>query len=71
MALLKLDLPAHRVLCVGDRLETDILTGARIGTPTALVLTGASTRDDIASAEAAPDYVFEDLTAMMQALGIA
>jgi 4-nitrophenyl phosphatase len=71
MALLKLDLPASEVLCVGDRLETDILVGARIGTPTALVLTGASGQDDIGSAEAAPDYVFEDLTALMQALGIS
>lgn len=71
MALLKLDLPAGQVLCVGDRLETDILMGARIGTPTALVLTGASTEDDIPAAEAAPDYVFRDLPDMMAALGIA
>ena len=70
MALLKLDLPAEQVLCVGDRLETDILLGKRIGTPTALILTGASSREDIEHAEAAPDYVFDDLHGLMSALGI-
>ena len=70
MALLKLDLPAGQVLCVGDRLETDIELGKRIGTPTALVLTGASRREDIDGAEAKPDYVFDDLPALMSALGL-
>lgn len=70
MALLKLDLPARQALCVGDRLETDVLLGKRIGTPTALLLTGVSQRDDIERAEAAPDYVFEDLPALMAGLGI-
>jgi 4-nitrophenyl phosphatase len=70
MALLKLDLPAEQVLCVGDRLETDILLGLRIGTPTALVLTGASRREDIEGAEARPDYVFDDLPGLMSALGL-
>ena len=70
MALESLGLPADRVLCVGDRLETDILCGARAGIPTALVLTGVSSRDDIEAAEAAPDYVFEDLPHLMRAMGI-
>src|SRR5438552_10309022 len=52
MALLKIDLPPDEVLCVGDRLETDIALGAHIGTPTALVLTGASTREEIVNAQA-------------------
>jgi 4-nitrophenyl phosphatase len=69
IALLKLDLPAGKVLCVGDRLETDILLGKRIGTATALVLTGASTREDLEKSEIKPDYVFEDLPALMSALG--
>jgi HAD superfamily hydrolase (TIGR01457 family) len=70
MALLKLDLPPDKVLCVGDRLETDILLGARIGTPTALILTGVSRREDIDTAEAQPDYVFNNIPELMSALGL-
>jgi 4-nitrophenyl phosphatase len=73
MALSRLELPPDQVLCVGDRLDTDILMGARAGMPTALVLTGVSRREDIQDAEKAParpDYVFDDLPALMKALGI-
>ena len=70
MALLKLDLATDKVLCVGDRLETDILFGAHIGTPTALVLTGASRREEIDNAEAKPDYIFDNLHGLMEALEI-
>jgi 4-nitrophenyl phosphatase len=70
MALLKLDLPAEQVLCVGDRLETDILMGERLGTETALVLTGVSRREELQTSEAQPDHVFDDLPALMAALGI-
>ena len=69
MALELLELSAEQVLCVGDRLETDILLGARAGIPTALLLTGVASREDVAGAEAAPDYIFEDLAALMSALG--
>jgi 4-nitrophenyl phosphatase len=68
MALEKLGLPADEVLCVGDRLETDILFGARAGMHTALVLTGVSRREDIETAPARPTYVLEDLRALMDAL---
>ena len=68
MALEKLGLPPGEVLCVGDRLETDILFGARAGIPTALVLTGVSAREDIESAPAKPTYIFDDLPALMDAL---
>ena len=71
IALDLMELPAEQVLCVGDRLETDILLGARAGIPTALLLTGVARREDIEDAEAAPDYVFDDLAALMSALGIA
>jgi 4-nitrophenyl phosphatase len=70
MALLKLEIEPQEVLCVGDRLETDILMGARLGTPTALLLTGASQRNDIERTGIAPDYVLDDLHALMAALGL-
>jgi 4-nitrophenyl phosphatase len=68
MALKKLGLEAAEVLCVGDRLETDILFGNRAGIPTALVLTGVSKRGDLEKSEAKPTYVFDDLPALISAL---
>ncbi len=70
MALLKLDHPAGRVLCVGDRLETDIKMGRDINTKTALLLTGVSKRDDIERTGIKPDYVYSGLPDLMAALGI-
>ncbi len=59
--------PADCVM-IGDRLDTDILAGARAGMLTALVLTGVSTRSDIPNADVLPDLVFTDLTALLAAL---
>lgn len=70
MALKQLNLPAGRVLCVGDRLETDILCGARAGIPTAMVLTGVSQLNDLDTAEAQPTYIFNDLYELMRSMGI-
>jgi 4-nitrophenyl phosphatase len=58
---------AHTVM-VGDRLDTDIAAGHRAGLMTALVLTGVAKREDLASAEVLPDYVFADLPALMQGI---
>jgi 4-nitrophenyl phosphatase len=65
-----LGLAPERVLAVGDRLETDILMGAQAGIPTALVLTGISTREEAERYSHPPDYIFPDLWDLMRALGI-
>jgi 4-nitrophenyl phosphatase len=70
MALEKLKLSARQVLCVGDRLDTDIVMGRDAGMPTALLLTGVSQRADIERTGIVPDYVFDDLYALMSALSI-
>lgn len=70
MALQKLGLNANEVLCVGDRIETDILCGERAGIPTALVLTGVSQLSDLPDAAATPTYIFEDLPHLMRAMQI-
>lgn len=57
--------PAQGVM-IGDRLDTDILAGHRAGLLTVLVLTGVSTREDLASAEVVPDLIFTDLPAMLE-----
>ena len=59
--------PGEAVM-VGDRLDTDILAGHHAGLLTALVLTGVSQREDLATAEVMPDFVFADLPALTQAL---
>jgi 4-nitrophenyl phosphatase len=57
-----------QTLVVGDRLETDILGGQRAGMSTALILTGVTSRDDLASSSIHPDYVFDDLHQLSRAL---
>jgi NagD protein len=56
-----LQLPPERCLMVGDRLMTDIAMGAEAGMATALVLTGDSTRADLAAAPHQPTYVIASL----------
>lgn len=49
------------VVVIGDRLDTDILAGHRLGATTVLLLTGVSTRGDVSAFPVQPDYIFEDL----------
>jgi 4-nitrophenyl phosphatase len=64
----QLDVRPSDIVSVGDRLDTDIVAGSRAGTLALLVLTGVSTRADIAGAEARPDLVFTDLNAVLAAI---
>ena len=59
---------AHRTVMIGDRLDTDILAAERAGLTTALLLTGVTTREDLASSEVTPDYVFTDLPSLTREL---
>lgn len=62
VALADIDVPKERCLLVGDRLETDIAMGVRFGVPTALVLTGVASRDDLETADVQPDHVLESVS---------
>lgn len=57
-------------LAVGDRAETDILGGRRAGLPTALVLTGVTRPEQVATLppEMQPDYVFHTLEELTRAV---
>ena len=59
--------PSEAVM-VGDRLDTDILSGHNAGLNTVLVLTGVSQRGDLDGVAVLPDYVFTDLPALTQAI---
>jgi 4-nitrophenyl phosphatase len=52
---------AAQTLMVGDRLDTDILGGQCAGMKTAFVLSGVSTREDIARTGIIPDGIYEHL----------
>ena len=51
---------------LGDRLETDILGGHGLGITTVMVLTGISSADEARAYEAPPDFLFDDLPAMIR-----
>jgi 4-nitrophenyl phosphatase len=68
MAMLRMGVRPDETVRVGDRLDTDILAGVRAGMPTVLVLTGVSTRADLAEAEALPDVIVSDLPSLVEAL---
>jgi ribonucleotide monophosphatase NagD (HAD superfamily) len=68
MALDRLGVPAGECLLVGDNLDTDIAMGERAGMTTVLVLSGASSRADIETADATPDHVLDSLAAVPDAL---
>jgi 4-nitrophenyl phosphatase len=56
------------VLVVGDRLDTDVALGENADMATALVLSGITTRADVASSPVAPDHVLDsvaDLPALL------
>lgn len=61
LALDMLGLSADSCLMVGDRIETDIVFAKNAGMDAALVLTGASTRQDLEAWSNGPEYVFDSI----------
>jgi NagD protein len=57
----RLSLQPEQCLMVGDRLETDIYMGQQAGMKTAVVLTGASTREDANRLQNPPDFILENI----------
>ena len=51
--------PREDALIVGDRMDTDIISGIESGIETVLVLSGVTQREDLARFGFGPDYVLE------------
>ena len=61
VALERLGVPGRDAVIVGDRIETDIVMGKRLGLGTVLVLSGVTRADDPRIAEIAPDLVLPSI----------
>lgn len=55
----------ENTLVIGDRLETDIAGGQKLGCLTALVLSGVSTTQHAEKWMPGPDWIFPDLTSLV------
>lgn len=65
LALEKLGTKKEETLVVGDRLETDIAAGQAVGCPTALVLSGVSTKEQAENWKPKVDIIAEDLAMLI------
>jgi 4-nitrophenyl phosphatase len=63
-----LGITPDRAVMIGDRLDTDILAGNRAGMLTVLVETGVNKAADVATSEAKPDLIVDDLVALRELL---
>lgn len=65
LSLERLGTGIEETLVVGDRLETDVAAGQAVGCPTALVLSGVSTKEQADQWEPRIDFVAEDLATLI------
>ncbi len=65
LSLERLGTTSEETLVVGDRLETDIAAGQAVGCPTALVLSGVSTREEAQAWTPNPNLIAADLASLI------
>lgn len=68
-ALERMQVSGGEALMLGDRLSTDILGAQRAGIRTGLLLTGVTSAEQARDSTIKPDYIFEDLTEFLAAVG--
>lgn len=68
LAQARLELPFEELASIGDRLDTDIAGGRRLGMRTILVLSGIASHEDLEKSAVKPDWVFRNLLELNQAL---
>lgn len=64
-AMHRMGIQPENTLVVGDRLETDIAGGQRLGCQTALVMSGVTSPDQAQKWVPQPDWTFPDLTSLV------
>lgn len=69
LALERMGVEPQDTLVVGDRLETDIAGGQKLGCQTALVLTGVSTRQQAENWSPKLDWIAADFAALLEKIG--
>lgn len=67
----KKNYPLGQMAMVGDRLYTDVATGCNAGMASVLVLSGESKMSDVGQSEFKPDYIFENLGCLGEALSMS
>jgi 4-nitrophenyl phosphatase len=65
IALANMGIKPEETLVVGDRLETDITGGKKLGCRTALVLSGVTSEDQVRNGPLRPDFVTADLASIV------
>jgi len=66
LAMKRLHLSPSECLIVGDRMDTDVLFARNSGIDAALVLTGATSREQLPQYDFKPDYIFDDISGIQQ-----
>jgi len=61
LAMARMGAQRQTTAVLGDRLDTDVLGGHNAGLATILVLTGVSTREEVAASPVQPDWLVENL----------
>ena len=67
-AMKRLGADHAKTAMLGDRLETDILGAQRCGIGTIVVLTGVTTREQLAASDIRPDLLYESIVELADAL---
>jgi len=67
IAMKRLCAPIEATAALGDRLETDILGASRMGLFSIMVLSGVSTREQVAASPYWPDLIFENVGELARA----
>lgn len=62
------NMPVEKIACVGDRLYTDIAVGINAGATSICVLTGEATKEEINTSEFKPDFCFDSIKELYEAL---
>ena len=68
LAMLESGVSAQETLLIGDRVYTDIASGANAGIDTMLVLSGETKEEDLPTADPQPTFVLPDVAALLNIL---